>query len=175
MSVNSNFYLDAAVSRHELRDMLVRADIGLEADADYKKNAGAVSPSTSVSIRDDLSEQSARADNGVIPTRFVGFHCRTKNDQDDYWTESVRGVFALLKALPEADAYWVILDGLFPALIRRKGQLVLSSDMTDDNGLWDPAGRPLYLALVDLPYTMEPLGRHWNYIDSEWFRPAVKR
>ena len=35
MSVNSNFYLDAAVSRHELRDMLVRANIGLKADKEF--------------------------------------------------------------------------------------------------------------------------------------------
>ena len=111
----------------------------------------------------------------MIPTRIVSFHLRTKNDRFDYWTQSVRGVIALLKALPEADAYWVILDGLFPMLIRRKGQLILSTDMATEGEFWDPARSPSYLALVDLPYTMEPLGRHWNYIDSESFRQAAKR
>ena len=82
---------------------------------------------------------------------------------------------AVLKALPNADAYWQRLDGEFPMLIRRKGQLILSTDMATEGEFWDAARDPSYRAMVDLPYTMEPLGRHWTYVDNESFRQAAKR
>jgi hypothetical protein len=174
MSVDNYFYLDATASRHELRDILVQADIGLEAFPDVAHNACAASASTSVSIRDDLSYQYVRPDNGVIATRIVNFHLRTRNDSREYDTQIVRGIVALLKALPEADAYWEALDGRYPMLIRRKGHLILSADQTTGGDQWDPANQPSYLAMVDLPYTMEPLGQQWDDIPNESYirRPA---
>jgi hypothetical protein len=177
MSINNYFYLDATASRHELRDILVRADIGLEAFPDVAQNACAASLSTSVSIRDDLSYENVRPDNGVIATRVVSFHCRMKNDPGEYDVQIVRGMVALLKALPEADAYWEALDGRYPMLIRRKGHLILSADQTTERNQWDPTNQPSYLAMVDLPYTMEPLGQQWDDIPNESYiwRPASYR
>ncbi len=170
MSIDNRFYIDTTASRHELRDLLARADIGLEAKPDFKHLSTAVSNSTDVTINEDLSYRTTRPDNGVRATRRVSFGFR-KEDWDKYYTQTVRGIMTLLKAFPEADAYWVALDGEYPMLLRRGGRLVLSQDMAVDRGLWVPARRPSYLALVDLPYTMEPLGRHWNDIPVE---PALQ-
>ena len=34
MSIDHNFYMDTTATRHELRDVLVRADIGFEVEPD---------------------------------------------------------------------------------------------------------------------------------------------
>ena len=74
---------------------------------------------------------------------------------DEWRSESLRAMLALLKAYPEADAYLVQYDAELPALLRKSGRLVLSEQLTDQE-IWDPP-RPFF-ALVDLPYTIEPLG-----------------
>jgi hypothetical protein len=109
MSIENDLYLDTSASRHALRDVLVQADIGLEEDADFEHISGASSASTGVSIRDDLSSRSGQLDNGVIPTCIVTFYFRKKGigtdeDWDEYDIRTVRGVMALLKAFPDADA-----------------------------------------------------------------------
>jgi hypothetical protein len=167
MSIHHDFYLDTPASRHALRDALVRADIGLDAVPDFKHIAQAESAATLVGIIDDLSWQSVRPDNGVIATRIVKFSFQQNGGDprhwEEYYAQIFHGVMALLKAFPDADAYWVALDAEWPMLLRRGGHIVLSQRMAAPGELWDPARRPSYLALIDLPYTVEPLGP-WGII-----------
>jgi hypothetical protein len=175
MSIDNDLYLDTPASCHALRDVLVQANIGLDEDADYKNSSGrtvsgAVGASTGVTIHGDLSWRSGQLDNGVIPTRLVTFHFRRKGSgKDEHWDEydmqTVRGVVALLKAFPDADAFWVALDAEDPTLLRRGGQLVLAQHRARPGSLWDPARQPSCVAMVDLPYTVASLGP-WNLIDK---------
>jgi hypothetical protein len=98
-----------------------------------------------------------------MPTRLVTFHLRN-DDWEAYNTQTVRGVMALLRAFPDADAYWVALDGEYPTLLRRGGRLILSQQRTEPDDMWDSTRDPCYVALVDLPYTIEPLGP-WDIIE----------
>jgi hypothetical protein len=164
MSIDSKLFLDSPASRHALRDVLVQADIGLNEVADFEHLSQAVSASTTVSIRDDLSSRVGRLDNGVAPTRLVTFRFR-REDWIEYNTQTVRGVMALLRAFPDADAYWVDLDAEYPTLLCRGGHLVLAQQRTEPDDLWDPASEPSYVAMVDLPYTIAPLGP-WNFIEE---------
>jgi hypothetical protein len=148
----------------------VQADIGFDEESDFEHISGASSASTGVSILDDLSSWSGRLDNGVTPARLVTFHFQKKGsgrseDWKDYDMQTVRGVVALLKAFPDADAFWVALDAEDPILLRRGGQLVLAQQETEPRYLWDPARQPSCVAMVDLPYTIAPLGP-WNFIDK---------
>jgi hypothetical protein len=168
MSIHHDFYLDTPASRHTLRDALVQADIGLDAAPDFEHINQVGSMATNVTIRDDLSWRSARPDNGVMPTRIITFHFYGESGDPSHWeeydTQTVRGVMALLKAFPDADAYWVALDAQHPMLLRRGGHLVLSQQKSEPEYLWDPEREPCYVALVDLPYTIEPLGP-WPIIE----------
>ena len=80
----------------------------------------------------------------------------------DFEIDSVRGIMALLKAYPEADAYWTAYDAELPVLLRKDGRLVLSQALTENNELWDAERQP-YRAMVDLPYAVEPLGP-WKWV-----------
>ena len=184
MAIEHHFYMDTPASRHELRDALVRAGIGLGADPDWKNTSGASSAATDVTIVDDLSGRSGRPDNGVLATRSITFRDRklylSKPDAEPgFATQTVLGVVALLKAFPEADAYWEGWDARRPMLLRRGGRLMLSQVMTESDHFWDPERRPSRLALVDLPYTVEPLGP-WEYVAVEapatgrWRQPAAR-
>jgi hypothetical protein len=109
-------------------------------------------------------------DNDVIPTSIVTFHFQKQSsgkneDWDEYDMQTVRGVMTLLKAFPDADAFWVALDAETPTLLRRAGQLVLAQYRARPGSLWDPARQPSCVAMVDLPYTVAPLGP-WNLIDK---------
>jgi hypothetical protein len=169
MSINSQFFLDTPASRQTLRNVLVQADIGLNESADYRNVSGrtisgASSTSTSVSIHDDLSWRCGRLDNGVMPTRLITFQFRKKN-WDEYHMQRVCGVMALLKAFPDADVYWSDMNAELPMLLRRGGKLVLAQREAEPGYLWDPARQPSCLAMIDLPYTIAPLGP-WNLIET---------
>lgn len=172
MAIEKRFYMNTAASRQELRDALARAQIGLEALPDFEHVSEAASQATIVSIiqYDDPARRGRhyiRPDNGVIATHSLCFRLRRRNlpSDDDYNRELVLGVVALLKAFPEADAYLLLLDAEIPALLYKDGQLVLAEQLTRDSEMWDAERQP-YRGLVDLPYTIAPLGP-WPYIDID--------
>lgn len=70
------------------------------------------------------------------------------------------------------DAYWEVYDAARPVLLRRQGRLVLSKALARDGERWD-AEQPSYLPLVDLPYTVEPLGP-WPSIEVEEQAPELR-
>jgi len=166
--------MDTPATRQELRDVLVGAGIGFEADPDMAGGEPglpdlslAASPATSVTIR-SVRDRSWQSDNGVLATLRVSFGDRKLylSDPDtpfDFEEETTRGVMALLRAFPDADAYWEAYDAEDPVLLRCQGRLVLSEALARDGEHWD-AEQPSYLLLVDLPYTVEPLGP-WSNIE----------
>ena len=168
MAIEHRLYMETGASRHDLRDALVQADIGFEARPDFEYLSNAHTVSMDVTLRNVSSNRWERPDNGVIATRVITFR-----DRKTYLTspeighqfdqEMTRGVMALLRAFPDADAYWVGWDAEVPMLLRRAGRLVLSQAQTTGNHFWDPDRQP-FRALVDLPYVVEPLGP-WDYID----------
>jgi len=173
MSIDHRFYMDTPATRQALRDVLVEAGIGFEARPDMLDRGRlpdlslAASPATSVTIL-SVRDQSRRSDNGVVATLSVSFGDRRLylDDPDtpfDFDEETTRGIIALLRAFPDADAYWEAYDAARPVLLRRAGRLVLSERLAKDGERWD-AEQPSYLPLVDLPYTVEPLGP-WSNIE----------
>ena len=162
MAIYNRVFLDTLASRAALRDAVVRADIGLEIVSDFEHLSQAESDSTLLTVSEDLSWQNVRPDNGVVPTRWVTFHFTQKGGDLKYWDaydeQTVRGVVALLKAFPDADAYWISLDGEFPMLLRKNGRLVLSAEQTRPRCKFDPTREPSLVSMIDLPYTIEPLG-----------------
>ena len=162
--------MDTTASRHELRDALVLAGIGLEADPDWKHTSGASSAATNATIVDDLSGRSGRPDNGVVATCRITFRDRKVylSKPEITWPEfeaqTLQGIVALLRVFPEADAYWQAYDARLPVLLRRNGHLVLSQLLTEPGGLL--AERQPCRPLVDLPHAVEPLGP-WEYIGAE--------
>lgn len=165
MSIDHHFYMDTSATQHELRDVLIRAGLGFEAEEDWAVpstgglGSGAVNEATLVSIR-DISSDRSRPGNGVIPTRKIGFSYR-KTDLDRFERDTTLSIVALLRAYPDADAFW---DGFsyagVPMLPRRHGRLVLSEVQTKPEQFWNVQDHP-YRALVDLPYVVEPLGPWW--------------
>lgn len=162
MAIEHHFYMDTTASRHELRDVLMRANLGFEVNTEDWKAAsggmgsGAVNEATLVSILDGLSPMfSNRPETGVTPTRSIGFRDR-RTDSNRFKRDTILSIMALLRAYPEADAFWEGL-GDEPMLLRRHGRLVLSEKSARSNSFWDPKGQP-NRALVDLPYVVEPLG-----------------
>jgi len=172
MSIDHNFYMDTTATRHELRDALVEAGIGLETRPDMVGRPDglpdlsfAASPATSVTILDGR-DYSWMPDNGVLPTRRILFNDRRLYQSDpgnpmDFETQSVQGVMVLMRAFPDAGAYLVGWDARAPMLLRRGGRLVLSEQEAQPGEFWDPGRRNLQ-ALVDLPHVVEPLGP-WEY------------
>ncbi len=167
MAIEHHFYLDTAATRHELRDALAGAGVGLEADTDWKNTSGAHSAATDVTILDDRG-RTLRPDNGVVATRRVTFRERkaylSKPELEGVFeTQTIQSVMALLKAFPDADAYWEAYDAARPVLLRRSGLLVLAQARIGPGGFSGPGGfwgeeGSLERALVDLPHTVEPLG-----------------
>jgi len=147
----------------------VGAGIGFEARPDMPGGdeglpdlSLAFSPATSVTVYGNLERYSLRPDNGVLATLYVGFRDRklylsNPDTPLDFEEETTRGVMALLRAFPDADAYRVAYDAEHPMLLRRSGRLVLAEGLTSDGSHWDSERQP-YRALVDLPYVVEPLG-----------------
>ena len=172
MAIQHNFYMDTSATRHELRDALVRAGIGFEADTDMTGRpdglpdlSGAFSEATNVTILEERNH-SWVPHNGVLPTRRINFGDRrlylTKSGTGkDFKMQLTQGVVTLLRAFPDADAYWLGWDAEVPMLLRRDGRLVLAEGQARDNGFWDAERQPCR-ALVNLPYTVEPLGP-WEY------------
>ena len=165
MSIDHNFYMDTTATRHELRDALVEAGIGLETRPDMVGRPDglpdlsfAASPATSVTILDGR-DYSWMPDNGVLPTRRILFSDRGAGQE--FEAQTTRGVVALLRAFPDADAYWTAYDAERPVLLRRRGRLVLAQAQTVGGRHWDAERQP-YLALMDLPYSVESLGP-WEY------------
>jgi hypothetical protein len=111
-----------------------------------------------------LGWRGGHLDNGVIPNCLVTFQFRKEN-WAEYDMQTVRGIMALLNAYPEADAFLVAYDAEHPALLRIRGYLVLARQLTENNSIWDPAREPSLVAMVDLPYTIEPLGP-WHFIQT---------
>jgi len=171
MSINHEFYMDTAATRHELRDVLVRAGIGFEARPDmtgrehWPDLSRASSPATAVTILDER-DHSWMPGNGVLPTRRISFHDRRlylddPNTPLDFDEQTVQGVMALLHTFPDAGAYLEGWDAQVPLLLRRGRRLVLSEQQAQPGEFWDPGRRNLQ-ALVDLPHVVEPLGP-WEY------------
>lgn len=172
MSINHEFYMDTTATRHELRDVLVRAGLGFEARPDSTGRphglpdlSNATSPATVVTIlhQDDYRWMPG---NGVLPTRRISFHDRRLYLDDPgnpmkFDKQTVQGVMALLHAFPDADAYLEGWDARVPLLLRRGRRLVLSEQKARPGEFWDPGRRNLQ-ALVDLPHVVEPLGP-WEY------------
>ena len=73
---------------------------------------------------------------------------------DRFGADAVASVVALLKAFPGDALLEAYSDA--EALLRKEGRLVLAQEYAKDNELWDASRQP-YLALIDLPYTFEPL------------------
>ena len=167
MAVEHHFYMDTAATCHELRDIVVQANVGFEARPDLDQLSRALSNATNVTLLvHDGNEWAGQPDNGVLPTRSVTFrdrklHTSKPDAEDDFEKRSLQGILALLKAYPAADAYWEAYDARAPMLLRRNGRLVLSQAQAAPGGAWDD-GRQPYRAMIDLPYTVEPLGP-WDY------------
>jgi len=161
MAIEHHFYMDTAATRHELRDALARAGVGLEADTDWKNTSGAHSAATDVTILDDRGS-TLRPDNGVVATRRVAFRERkaylSKPELEGaFETQTIQGIMALLRAFPDADAYWQGWDADVPMLLRKDERLVLAQAQAVLGEFWGGEGSP-ERALVDLPHTVEPLG-----------------
>ena len=173
MAIEHNFYMDTTATRQELRDVLVGAGIGFEAELDMADGEEglpdlslASSPATSVTILGDLHRYAMQPDNGVVATLCVSFRDRRlylskPETGQDFKMQVTKGVMALLWAFLDADAYWLGWDAEKPMLLRRGGRLVLAEGQAKDNGFWDAERQPCR-ALVDLPYMVEPLGP-WRY------------
>ncbi len=175
MTIDNRLFLDTPTSRAALRDAVVRADLGFKVIPNFEHLSYAESDATLLIVSEDVSWQNVRPDNGVVATREVTFQFTQKGGDLKYWDvydeETVRGVVALLKAFPDADAYWVALDGEFPMLLRKNGCLVLSAEQTRPRCKFDPTREPLLVSIIDLPYTIEPLGP-WPIVD---ITPEVQR
>lgn len=175
MATEHHFYMNTTAPRHELRDTLVQADIGLEAAPDWQDACLALSAATNVTIFDDLGYHRFRPDNGVVATCSVTFcdrrlYLHGTEVWPDFETQTVLGVLALLNAYPQADAFWEAYDARLPVLLRREGRLVLAQALTKPGRFWDPERQP-YRALVDLPSTVEPLGP-WEDVETGVQKPG---
>ena len=79
MTIEHRFHMDT----HDLRDVLIEAGLGLEAEPDWEPEggvsvSGAFNEATLVSTLNDLSGYVGRAGNGVIATRSIAFRCRLR-------------------------------------------------------------------------------------------------
>jgi hypothetical protein len=159
--------------------VLVRAGAGFEADPDLDEVSLAFSAATNVTILDERpSERAGLPDNGVLPTRRVAFrdnklYLSKPEAVGQFERQTTLGIMALLRAYPEADAYWLGWDAAVPLLLRRGRRLVLSQVETRPGEFWDSKRAPTR-ALVDLPYVVEPLGP-WPYIPIEAPEPIGQR
>lgn len=182
MAIEHNFYMDATASRHELRDTLLQTGIEFRTEPDWSvgevAGTGAASDATILSIFDNLSHHTVRPDNGVTATRRIGFretkkHLRRPELEGLFEHETTLCIMALLRAYPDADAYWLAYDADVPLLLRRDGRLVVSGAEVAPGGFWNPDRAPTR-ALVDLPHVVEPLGP-WKSVPSESYKPAKRQ
>lgn len=161
MSINHDFYLDTDASRHELRNVLMQAGLGFDAEPDDWSvpgggfGSGAFNNATLVSFHDDLRPISRRPRAGVTPTRRIGFRY-LKTDLEQFNRDITLSIVALLRAYPDADAFWEGWGGV-PMLLRLQGRLALSEAKTGPHEFWNADDHP-YRGLVTLPYVVEPLG-----------------
>lgn len=167
MSISHRLYMDTPATRHELRDALARASIGFNANPDWKNTSGVSSAATGVTVVDDLSRRTGRLDHGVVATRYVSFGDRRlyldePDNPEHFVDQTIQGVVALLRAFPEADAYMLGWDAARPLLLRRGETLVLALEHAGPDGFWGADGSAKR-ALVDVPYTVKPLGP-WEYL-----------
>jgi len=174
MSINHRLYMDMPATRHELRDVLAGSGIGLEARPDMMGRKDGLpdisrgaSAATSVTIVDNSSRRIGCLDNGVVATRYVSFGDRRlyldePDNPERFVDQTIQGVVALLRAFPEADAYMLGWDAARPLLLRRGGRLVLALEHAGPDGFWGADGSAKR-ALVDVPYTVKPLGT-WEYL-----------
>lgn len=104
----------------------------------------------------------SRPDNEVVATCYVSFHDRRlylddPDTPESFTAQTIRGAMALLRAFPEADAYMLGWDAARPLLLLRGVRLVLAQAHAGPDLFWGAEGSP-ERALVDFPYTVEPLG-----------------
>lgn len=174
MSISHRLYVGMPATRHELRDVPVGAGIGFKASPDMMGRARGLpdislgaSAATSITIVDDLSRRTERLDNGVVARRYVSFGDRRlymddPDNPESFADQTIQGVMALLRAFLEANAYMLGWDAARPLLLRRGGRLVLAQAKAGPDGFWGADGSPKR-ALVEVPYTVEPLGP-WDYV-----------
>jgi hypothetical protein len=159
MAIEHNFFVDTAADTAALKEVIMH--LGRFEDLeDWKHVKQARNEATLLTITELRDPQwrggpPARVLSfDIKPTRYVSFRCRNNVIADRFEADAVASVVALLKTFPGDAMLKAYID--CEALLRKDGRLVLAQEYAKDGGLWDASRRPC-LALIDLPYTFEPL------------------
>jgi hypothetical protein len=159
MALEHHFYMDTAADTAAVKDVVMH--LGCFGDLeDWEHIKQARNEATLLTITELLDPQwpggpRARVLSfNVRPTRRISFRCRNTAISDRFGADAVTSVVALLKAFPGDALLEAYCDT--EALLRKDGRLVLAQEYAKGNELWDASCQP-YLALIDLPYTFEPL------------------
>jgi hypothetical protein len=159
MAIEHHFYIDTAADTAALKDVVMH--LGRFEDLeDWQHIKQARNEATLLTITELPDPQWPGGPRArvlsfdVRPTRYISFRCRNTAISDRFHVDAVTSVVALLKAFPGDALLTAYSDA--EALLRREGRVVLAQEYANDGELWDASRQP-YLALIDLPYTFEPL------------------
>ncbi|MDQ8726858.1 SitI3 family protein [Bradyrhizobium sp. LHD-71] len=159
MAIEHDFYMDTEADTAAVKDVVMQ--LGRFEDLeDWKHIKQAENEATLLSITELPDPQWPGGPRArvlsfdVRPTRSISFRCHNTAISDRFDVDVISSVVALLKAFPGDALLEAYSDK--EALLRKDGRLVLAQEYAKDGQLWDASRQP-YLALIDLPYTFEPL------------------
>ena len=160
MPREGNLYLDTMASPEEVKAHLL-STMSYEDEPDYRDSKCLISQATSVMVRRSsypitLEVFQDQISVGAKASVFFLSQDEDQIDSDVDWVdETVQATVSLLKRFA-GDALLMLFTDV-PVLLRRDGALKL---LYRDNGIWDARAPANRLALVDLPYAIEPLSNY---------------
>ncbi len=105
----------------------------------------------------DYDREIAEEHYGFTPDVLVSFTVSKFEYHDEGWWQMFQTIKWLLEHFPEENAVFLMYNGEYPALWRKQGKLLLSSNMREEGSFRDES-----INALDMPY-------EWARFDPEHF------